>query len=128
MVKRKNASKEVLLYIATAMIGNIIDFSIFSGLNFLGISLIFSQWVAAVIGNTHNFFWQYFLIFDHNQDLKKSYAQTILLALLLIAISGPLLAYIDIVVQNATVSKLILFPTIGGIGFLVRKYCIFRKT
>lgn len=120
-------SKEAVLYVSTAMIGNVIDFGIFSSLNGAGIGIVTAQWIAALIGNTHNFLWQFFSIFDHNQEIKKTYAETIFLAASLIVISGPLLSALNSLLENATISKLILFPIIGTIGFLARKYLIFVK-
>jgi len=124
----KKMQKEVGLYIATAMIGNIIDFSVFLGLQAFGLSIILAQWLAAFIGNSHNFLWQYFVIFDHNQKASRSYLFSIILAFILIFLSGPLIVFLEMQVQNTLLSKIIVMMMIGTIGYSARKYLIFRMT
>lgn len=119
--------KEITFYIIVGTIGSFIDFGAFIGLKFAGLSTISAQWIAALLGNTHNHLWQFYKIFDHNQSFKKTYALTLLLAGILILVSGPLLVYIDQFINNLFISKVLLFPSIGFIGYLIRKNFIYHE-
>lgn len=120
--------KEFLYYLGVGMLGNVIDVAVFVALYYLGFSTVLTQWGASLVGNTHNHLWHFFKIFDHDQGFSKTYILTLILAFILILISGPLLATINSVIENIWISKALMFPVTGLIGYLIRKFYIFRKT
>ncbi len=112
-------------YLIVGMLGSVIDLMSFFFFQKIGLSVVLSQWFAAFIGSTHNHFWQFYKIFDHNQSFKKTYLLTLILSLLLIFLSGPLLIFIDATINNVLISKLLIFPAIGLAGYLIRKTFIY---
>lgn len=75
--------KQFGFYLAVGIIGSIIDFAVFAGLNTFAFSTVTAQWGAALVGNSHNHVWHFYKIFDHDQGLSKTYIFTLILAAIL---------------------------------------------
>jgi len=112
-------------YLIVGILGACIDLVSFFVFQKIGLSILFSQWLAAFIGNTHNHFWQYFKIFDHNQTFYKTYVFSLILGIILILLSGPVVILFDAIFNNLIIAKLITFPLIGLIGYFIRKWFIY---
>lgn len=125
---KQETAKQFILYTTIGLLGALIDLLIFGFFNSLSLSIVVSQWFAATIGATHNHLWHHYKIFEHDQNFHKTYSLALILAITIVIISGPMLATINVVVTNVWASKLILFPLTGFIGFVVRKFFIFRKS
>ena len=119
--------KQFFFYGAIGVLGSVIDLAVFGSLQSFALAPVVSQWGAAAVGNTHNHFWHFFKVFDHDQGFSKTYTLTLILAVVIVIASGPLLVYMDGFIGNIWASKLLLFPLTGLIGFVVRKVFIFRK-
>ncbi len=116
---------QIVFYLIIGMLGACIDLVSFLLFQKIGLSLLISQWIAAFIGSTHNHFWQFFKIFDHNQGFYKTYLMTLVLSIILVLLSGPFLLFLDEIINNVIISKLIIFPVIGVAGYLIRKFFIY---
>jgi len=86
---------QILFYLIIGMVGACLDLATFLFFQKIGLSILVSQWIAAFIGGTHNHFWQFYKIFDHNQTFYKTYVMTLLLSIVLIISSGPLLVFLE---------------------------------
>ena len=115
------------LYLVVGALGSVIDLTVFAGLHSMAFATITSQWSAALVGSTHNHLWHHYKVFDHDQGFSKTYLSTLLLAVFVILASGPVLAALETSTGNVWISKLILFPLTGLLGFLVRKFYIFAR-
>ena len=117
--------KQLTFYIFVGVIGSVVDFAVFAGLQSFAFATVTSQWSAALIGNSHNHLWHHYKVFDHNEKFKKTYSFTLILALIIIISSGPVLLGLNHFFDNIWLSKVLLLPLTGVIGFVIRKYFIY---
>ena len=64
--------REIISYLLVGFAGAGIDFLSFYYLKKFGIGNLIAQWSASFIGFVHNHLWQHYLVFNHNQSIKKT--------------------------------------------------------
>ncbi|NQT50267.1 GtrA family protein [Candidatus Kuenenbacteria bacterium] len=117
--------KELISYTLVGLLGTVIDFIAFIVLILYGHSPLVSQWLAGLIGFTHNHLWHHFLVFKHEQKFKKTYTWSMIINVVAIAISGPVLILLNLYIPNIWINKLIILFVFMVIIFIVRKKWIF---
>ncbi len=124
----KTLAKEIALYIVVGVGGVLVDaFTFWLALRF-GAPTIFAQWLAAFAGSTHNFIWHYKLVFTHNQSMGKTYIYSTVMTGLIVILSGPLLLFVQSILENIWISKIVVIATTALFAYLIRKLYIFRQT
>lgn len=118
--------KEFIPYVLIGCVGAALDFGIFYLGIFLGLPLIAAQWIGASVGFVHNHLWHHFRIFDHNRSFGFTTSFSFILALLIIAVSGPLITFANNLLSSILASKIIVLALTAGISFLIRKGWIFK--
>jgi putative flippase GtrA len=125
IIKQIDARKETLRYIWVGIAGAIIDFIIFYLAIYFAVPVLAAQWLGALTGFTHNHLWQHFKVFDHNQRLRKTYSLSLIISVISIALSGPLLVFLDSYIHYYWVSKIIILFGTFLILYSIRRRWIF---
>jgi len=125
IIKNILLQKELLSYILVGLLGMIVDFTVFYAALYLKVPLLFSQWLGALIGLTHNHIWQHYKVFKHNQKFHKTYIFSLIISIISIAISGPFLLLLNIFIPFIWLSKIIILSLTFMILYLIRKKWIF---
>jgi len=124
----KALQKELFLYVVVGALGVAIDSVFFALLLHFGSSLIFAQWIGAVIGSTHNFVWHYAVVFSHNQTLGKTYFYSMILTVVIVLLSGPMIVYANNFFPSVWISKAAVIVITAALSYILRKVYIFRLT
>ena len=73
----KKLLKQLFWYMVVGVGGTLVDFSVFYlSLHFQSPPVV-AQWLASLVGFTHNHMWQHFYVFEHGHPLKKTYLQSL---------------------------------------------------
>jgi len=118
-------SAEFIWYIIVGIMGVVVDFAVFYLLQTRGVEMLFAQWIASFIGFSHNHLWQHFKVFNHNQCFKKTYSLSLVVALLSIAISGPMLVLLNQYIDSWVINKLLIIAVLTVAQYIIRKKWIF---
>lgn len=130
MIKKhinKKTTKEVGLYITTGVLGSLIDFLIFTVALWSGLNTLIAQWSGASIGAIHNSLIHHYIVFDHSKKLRHTVLPNTVLSVFIILVSGPALIFLDKILGNIWISKIVILATTAIMSYLIRKLVIFNK-
>lgn len=117
---------EFTLYILIALGGVAVDMaSFFVALHFF--SVLFSQWIGALLGALHNQLWHHYYLFDHDKTFSQTLTPVLILTVVSILLSGPLLLFLQNIFGSLWWSKVILIALMAVINFFLRKFWIFSS-
>lgn len=125
-INRKN-TKEVGLYITTGVLGSLVDFLVFTTALWSGLSTLLAQWAGASVGAIHNSLIHHYIVFDHSKKLRHTVLPNTVLSVLIILISGPTLIFLNKIIGNVWISKVVILSLTAILTYLIRKLIIFRK-
>lgn len=125
-INKKN-TKEVGLYITTGILGSLLDFLVFTVSLWAGLPLIVSQWLGASLGATHNSLIHHYIVFDHSKRLRHTLLPNTILSVGVILASGPCLIFLDKILNNVWISKVLILAVTAVVTYLIRKLVIFNK-
>lgn len=124
-IKKISDRKEALRYIWVGIAGTVIDFAIFYLAIYFATPVLAAQWLGALTGFTHNHLWQHYKVFEHNQRLRKTYGLSLIISVISIALSGPLLVFLNTLIPFYWVNKVIILAVTFLALYLIRKKWIF---
>ena len=116
---------ELIPYTLVGALGTVIDFITFLALILSHHPPLVSQWLAGLVGFTHNHFWHHYLVFEHDQKFRKTYPASMLINFVCVAASGPILILLNQCIANIWINKLIDLVFFMIIVFIIRKRWIF---
>lgn len=115
------------LYVATGLVGAMVDFLFFALALSLGAPVVPSQWFGATAGALHNSLIHHFVVFSHDRKLKHTAVPNTLLSIVTIALSGPLLPIVGYAVGDIWMGKVLLLALTAVSTYAIRKFVIFRR-
>lgn len=127
ILKNKKLQRELLYYLIVGLVGTLLDFGFFYFCSWLGVAVLFSQWLASFVGFMHNHLWQHFFVFEHNQRFRKTYILNFIISFLAVIGSGPLLLAFAKLFGVIWFSKLVVIGLNTIILYALRKTLIFTK-
>lgn len=125
IIKQIDQRKEALRYIWVGIAGAVIDFAVFYLAIYFAVPVLAAQWLGALTGFTHNHLWQHYKVFEHNQRLRKTYSLSLIISVISIALSGPLLVFLDSFIHYYWISKLIILLATFLVLYFIRRKWIF---
>lgn len=125
-ISTKN-SREAGLYLATGLLGSLVDTLTFAVLLWSGVSLVPSQWIGASAGAIHNSIIHHYIVFSHTRTLRQTVLPNIFLSLAFILASGPALLLLSQLVENLWVCKAIILSGTAISSYFIRKLIIFHR-
>lgn len=117
--------REILAYVVVGVLGTFVDFGVFYLFLFFSDSILFSQWLGALAGFTHNHIWQHYKVFSHNQCFKKTYFISLIISFVSILISGPFLLLLNKFVPIFWLNKMIILGVTFVVLYVIKKKWIF---
>ncbi len=125
-INKKN-TKEVGLYLTTGVLGSLVDFLVFTLTLWIGFNTLQAQWLGASVGAIHNSLTHHYIVFNHSKRLRHTVLPNTILSVLIILVSGPILIFLDKLIQNIWISKIIILAMTAILSYLIRKLVIFNK-
>lgn len=117
-------TREIILYLLVGVLGAVVDFGSFYYLKNV-LRPLYAQWLASFLGFSHNHLWQHYQVFEHNQSLERTYAVSLVISLLSVAVSGPALLALLSLGWNVWLAKLTVLALTTIILYVIRKKFVF---
>ena len=106
LIKKHFLTKEFVGYFIVGSLGTVLDFTAFTLLVLTDHRVMVSQWLAGLLGFTVTHMWYHYVVFSHNQKLKKTYFLSMFFSVIAVVISGPVLVSAFHLVKNILSYKL----------------------
>ncbi|MBT5338603.1 hypothetical protein HN858_04585 [Candidatus Falkowbacteria bacterium] len=125
LIKKHFLTKEFVGYFIVGSLGTVLDFTAFTLLVLTDHRVMVSQWLAGLLGFTVTHMWYHYVVFSHNQKLKKTYFLSMFFSVIAVVISGPVLVSAFHLVKNIWLTKILVGVVFTIIVFIIRKKWVF---
>lgn len=119
--------REAGLYLATGVLGSIVDALVFVLAIWSGMGPLVSQWVSSSAGAIHNSIIHHYVVFSHTRTLRQTVIPNTALSIASVLLSGPAILALNQIIESIWACKVIVLGLTAAISYVIRKLAIFHR-
>ena len=126
-MSKKNI-KQIIKFAFSSILSFVIDYSLYTLFNILGLGIVISNIMARIISASFNYTVNRNVVFKSNSSVKKSAFEYFLLALIVLLVNTSLLMlFVNVLSLDKYLSKLIIEVIVFSLSYIVQHKIIFKR-